>query len=126
MNIWIPDGLKDIPADRLGPRKRFKDSLDEILSIPYDHELVYVTLESKVFGIGMESYTVGSSEFCINYVNEKHLTPLMDNGHYHPTEVVSDKLSAMLLFNQKVALHVTRPVRWDSDHVVLFDDEKYK
>lgn len=123
MNIWIPDGLKDIPADRLGPRKRFKDSLDEILSIPYDHELVYVTLESKVFGIGMESYTVGSSEFCINYVNEKHLTPLMDNGHYHPMEYVSDKISAMLLFHEHLALHVTRPVRWDSDHVVLLDDE---
>lgn len=123
MNIWIPDGLKDVPADRLGPRKRFKDSLDEILSIPYDHELVYVTLESKVFGIGMESYTVGSSEFCINYVNEKRLTPLMDNGHYHPMEYVSDKISAMLLFHEHLALHVTRPVRWDSDHVVLLDDE---
>lgn len=123
MNIWIPDGLKDVPADRLGPRKRFKDSLDEILSIPYDHKLVYVTLESKVFGIGVESYTVGSSEFCINYVNEKHLTPLMDNGHYHPMEYVSDKISAMLLFHEHLALHVTRPVRWDSDHVVLLDDE---
>ena len=84
---------------------------------------MYVTLESKVFGIGMESYTVGSSEFCINYVNEKHLTPLMDNGHYHPMEYVSDKISAMLLFHEHLALHVTRPVRWDSDHVVLLDDE---
>ncbi len=123
MNIWIPDGYKDIPADRLGPRERFKKSLDEILSVPYDKEKVYVCLESKVFGIGMESYTVGSSEFCMNYVSRAGITPLMDNGHYHPTEVVSDKISALLLFHEKIALHITRSVRWDSDHVVLFDDE---
>ncbi len=123
MNIWIPDGYKDIPADRLSPRKRFAQSFDEILSIPYDKSRVFVTLESKVFGIGMESYTVGSAEFCLNYVNTRKITPLMDNGHYHPTEVVSDKISAMLLFNEKLALHITRGVRWDSDHVVLFDDE---
>ncbi len=123
MNIWIPDGYKDIPADRLGPRARFKKSLDEILTIPYDKKKVYVTLESKVFGIGLESYTVGSAEFCSNYVAYKGITPLMDNGHYHPTELVSDKISSMLLFNEKIALHITRPVRWDSDHVVLFDDE---
>ena len=115
MNIWIPDGYKDIPADRLGPRARFKDSLDQILSIPYDRSKVYVCLESKVFGIGLESYTVGSSEFCLNYAAKNGIISLMDNGHYHPTEV--------LLFNEKIALHVTRPVRWDSDHVVLFDDE---
>lgn len=123
MNIWIPDGYKDIPADRIGPRARFKDSLDKILSEPYDKKKVYITLESKVFGIGLESYTVGSGEFCLSYSNYKGITPLMDNGHYHPTEVVSDKISALLLFNEKIALHVTRPVRWDSDHVVLFDDE---
>ncbi len=123
MNIWIPDGYKDIPADRLGPRARFMKSLDEILSIDYDKSKVYVCLESKVFGIGMESYTVGSAEFCVNYVNTRGITPLMDNGHYHPTEVVSDKISSMLLFNEKIALHITRSVRWDSDHVVLFDDE---
>ncbi len=123
MNIWIPDGYKDIPADRLGPRARFKKSLDEILSEPYDPEKVYVTLESKVFGIGLESYTVGSAEFCLSYSTKKGITPLMDNGHYHPTEMVSDKISSLLLFNDKIALHVTRPVRWDSDHVVLFDDE---
>lgn len=123
MNIWIPDGLKDIPGDRLTPRKRFMESLDEILSINYDKDKVLVCLESKVFGIGMESYTVGSSEFTMNYAKTRDILPLMDNGHYHPTEVVSDKLSAMLLFHDKVALHVTRPVRWDSDHVVLFDDE---
>lgn len=123
MNIWIPDGYKDIPADRLGPRMRFKESLDEILSVPFDRKKVYVTLESKVFGIGLESYTVGSAEFCMNYVASKGITPLMDNGHYHPTELVSDKISSMLLFNDKIALHITRGVRWDSDHVVIFDDE---
>ena len=123
MNIWIPDGYKDIPADRVAPRARFKKSLDEILSTPYDKSKVYVTLESKVFGIGLESYTVGSSEFCLSYSTKKGITPLMDNGHYHPTELVSDKISSLLLFNEKIALHVTRNVRWDSDHVVLFDDE---
>lgn len=123
MNIWIPDGFKDIPASRLLPRKRFKESLDEILSIEYDRSKVYVTLESKVFGIGAESYTTGSAEFCLSYSAKNNITPLMDNGHYHPTEMVSDKISALLLFNEKLALHITRPVRWDSDHVVLFDDE---
>ena len=123
MNIWIPDGYKDIPADRLAPRARFKKSLDEILSIPYDKSKVYITLESKVFGIGLESYTVGSAEFALSYVNYKGITPLMDNGHYHPTEVVSDKISSLLLFNEKIALHITRPVRWDSDHVVILSDD---
>lgn len=123
MNIWIPDGYKDIPADRLSPRARFKKSLDEILGTPYNKEKVYVTLESKVFGIGLESYTVGSAEFCLSYSDYKGITPLMDNGHYHPTEVVSDKISSLLLFNEKIALHITRAVRWDSDHVVIFDDE---
>ncbi|MBQ8357144.1 MAG: L-rhamnose isomerase [Clostridia bacterium] len=123
MNIWIPDGYKDTPADRMGPRARFAKSLDEILSIPYDKKKVLVCLESKVFGIGVESYTVGSAEFTMNYVAKNGLVPLMDNGHYHPTEVVSDKLSSMFLFNDKVALHVTRGVRWDSDHVVRLDDE---
>lgn len=123
MNIWIPDGYKDIPSDRLGPRARFKKSLDEILSVPYDKTKVFPCLESKVFGIGLESYTVGSSEFCLTYAAKKGITPLMDNGHYHPTEVVSDKISSVLLFNDTLALHITRPVRWDSDHVVLFDDE---
>lgn len=123
MNVWIPDGYKEIPADRLGPRERFKRSLDEILATPYDKTRVFVTLESKVFGIGLESYTVGSSEFCLSYSAAKGITPLMDNGHYHPTEMVSDKISALLVFNEKIALHVTRAVRWDSDHVVIFDDE---
>lgn len=123
LNIWIPDGYKDIPADRFSPRARFKKSLDEILDTPYDKDKVFVTLESKVFGIGLEAYTVGSAEFCLSYVDSKGITPLMDNGHYHPTEVVSDKISSMLLFHKNLALHITRPMRWDSDHVVLFDDE---
>ena len=123
MNIWIPDGYKDIPADRLAPRARFKASLDEILDTPYDKTKVYVTLESKVFGIGLESYTVGSAEFCLAYSDYKGITPLMDNGHYHPTEAVSDKISSLLLFHDKLALHITRAVRWDSDHVVILDDE---
>lgn len=123
MNIWIPDGFKDIPGDRMGPRARYKDSLDQILSLPYDKTKVFPCVESKVFGIGLESYTAGSAEFCTNYVNYAGITPLMDNGHYHPTEVVSDKISSMLLFHEHLALHITRPVRWDSDHVVLFDDE---
>lgn len=123
MNIWIPDGYKDIPKDRLSPRARFKASLDEILDTPYDKSKVYVTLESKVFGIGLESYTVGSAEFCLSYSAMRGITPLMDNGHYHPTELVSDKIPSLLLFNEKLALHVTRCVRWDSDHVVILDDE---
>ena len=123
MNVWIPDGYKETPVDRFGPRARFAKSMDEILAQPYNKEKVLICLESKVFGIGVESYTVGSAEFTLNYVNQKGLVPLMDNGHYHPTEVVSDKLSAMLLFHKNVALHVTRGVRWDSDHVVRLDDE---
>lgn len=123
VNIWIPDGFKDIPADRTSPRARLKDSLDQILSINYDKSKVYVAVESKVFGIGLESCTVGSHEFYMNYASKNDILCLLDNGHYHPTEVVSDKISSMLLFFDKVALHVTRPVRWDSDHVVLLDDE---
>ena len=123
MNIWIPDGYKDIPADRIAPRARFAKSLDEMLAEPYDRTLVFPCLESKVFGIGLESYTVGSAEFTLSYAAKKGIMPLMDNGHYHPTEMVSDKISSLLLFNEKVALHVTRAVRWDSDHVVRLDDE---
>lgn len=123
VNIWIPDGLKDIPADRHGPRARLKDSLDQILSCRYDHSKVLVAVESKVFGIGMESYTVGSHEFYMNYAAKNDLMCLLDSGHFHPTETISDKISSMLLFYPQVALHVSRPVRWDSDHVVRFDDE---
>lgn len=123
MNIWIPDGLKDVPADRLSPRKRLKAALDEILSYDYDKSKVLVAVESKVFGIGVESYTVGSNEFYQNYAAEKGICCLLDNGHYHPTEVVSDKIPALLAFYDTVALHLTRGVRWDSDHVVRLDGE---
>lgn len=123
MNIWIPDGFKDVPADRLTPRLRLKDSLDEILKEPYDKKKVVIAVESKVFGIGVESYTVGSNEFYQNYAAKNDICCLLDNGHYHPLEYVSDKIPALLAFYDKVALHVTRGVRWDSDHVVLFEDE---
>ena len=122
-NIWIPDGYKEIPADRMGPRQRLKESLDEILSVKYDKKYLIDTVESKVFGIGVEAYTVGSHEFYMNYAAKNDCLCLLDNGHYHPTEMVSDKIPSMLLFADKVALHVTRPMRWDSDHVVIFDDE---
>ena len=122
VNIWIPDGYKDIPADRLSPRLRLKKSLDEMLE-GYDKKWVIPAVESKVFGIGIESYTVGSNEFYQNYAAKAGICCLMDTGHYHPTEVVSDKLPALLAFYDKVALHVSRPVRWDSDHVVILDDE---
>ncbi len=122
-NIWIPDGYKDTPADRLGPRLRLKAALDEILSEKIDSKYLVDTVESKVFGIGVESYTVGSHEFYLNYAATGKAVCLLDNGHYHPTEVVSDKIPSMLAFYDKVALHVTRGVRWDSDHVVTFDDE---
>ena len=125
MNIWTGDGFKDIPADRMGPRVRYRESIDEILSEPYDFTKVKPCIESKVFGIGVEAYTVGSAEFALSYaaMNKDKCIPLMDNGHYHPTEVVSDKIPALLAFFPEIALHVTRPIRWDSDHVVLFDDE---
>ena len=124
MNIWTGDGYKDIPADRLGPRVRYKDSFDQILSESFDKTKVFPCAESKVFGIGVESYTVGSAEWCLKYAASRDdCISLMDNGHYHPTEVVSDKISAVLAYDKHMALHVTRGVRWDSDHVVLFDDE---
>lgn len=122
-NVWIPDGYKDIPADRFGPRKRLKDALDEIFQEKYDKKYLADSVESKVFGIGVESYTVGSHEFYMNYAAKNNLLCLLDTGHFHPTEVVSDKISSMLLFADQLALHVSRPVRWDSDHVVLFDEE---
>ena len=124
MNIWTGDGYKDIPADRMRPRMRYKEAIEEILSEPFDRSKVKPCVESKVFGIGVESYTAGSAEFTLSFAaTHEGCLPLMDNGHYHPTEVVSDKISALLCFFPEIALHVTRPVRWDSDHVVLFDDE---
>lgn len=122
MNIWIPDGYKDVPADRMGPRLRLKESLDEML-VSYDKKWVIPAVESKVFGIGLESYTVGNSEFYQNYAAAKGICCLLDSGHYHPTESIADKIPSLLCFYPKVALHISRPVRWDSDHVVIFDDE---
>ena len=124
MNIWIGDGYKDVPADRMGPRMRYKDSIEQILSEPYDRDKVKPCVESKVFGIGVEAFTAGSAEFALSFAaTHEGCLPLMDNGHYHPTEMVSDKIPALLCFFDEIALHVTRPIRWDSDHVVLFDDE---
>ncbi len=122
VNIWIPDGYKDIPTDRLSPRLRLIDSLDTILE-NYDKKWVIPAVESKVFGIGIESYTVGSNEFYQNYASKRNICCLLDTGHYHPTEMVSDKIPSLLAFYDTVALHVSRPVRWDSDHVVILDDE---
>ncbi|MEK4566686.1 L-rhamnose isomerase [Alkalihalobacillus sp. FSL R5-0424] len=123
VNIWVPDGYKDTPSDRLTPRKRLKESLDEIFSEEYDESLVLDAVESKLFGIGSEAYVVGSHEFYLSYAQQNNKLCLLDSGHFHPTETISNKLSSLLLFNEKVALHVSRPVRWDSDHVVTFDDE---
>lgn len=123
-NVWIPDGYKEVPADRLGPRMRLKESLDEIFSVKYDKKYLVDSVESKVFGIGVESYTVGSHEFYMNYAAKSDgVMCLLDNGHFHPTEVCSDKIPSLLLFSENIALHITRGVRWDSDHVVAFDDE---
>ncbi|SER10661.1 L-rhamnose isomerase [Gracilibacillus ureilyticus] len=122
-NIWIPDGYKDIPSDRLTPRMRLKDSLDEIFAANVDESLNIDAVESKLFGIGSEAYVVGSHEFYMGYAMQNNKLCLLDTGHYHPTEMVSNKISALLLFNDKLALHVSRPVRWDSDHVVILDDE---
>lgn len=122
-NIWIPDGYKDIPSDRLTPRIRLKESLDKIYAVETDEHYNLDAVESKVFGIGSESYVVGSHEFYLGYSLKNNKLCLMDTGHYHPTETVSNKISSMLLFSDKLALHVSRPVRWDSDHVVILDDE---
>ena len=124
MNIWTGDGFKDVPADRMGPRMRYKESIEEILSEPYDRSLVKPCVESKVFGIGVEAFTAGSAEFSLSFAaTHEGCMPLMDNGHYHPTEVVSDKIPALLCFFPEFALHITRGIRWDSDHVLLLDDE---
>ncbi len=122
-NFWMPDGFKDIPADRLAPRERMADSLDQIFATKIDPKLNVDSVEAKLFGIGLESYTVGSHEFYMGYAvsRQTHLT--LDSGHFHPTEVISDKISSVLMFCPGLVLHVSRPVRWDSDHVVLLDDE---
>ena len=126
INHWTPDGDKEFPVDTLGPRLRLKDSYDQIFEATKDVKGVMDGIESKVFGIGLESYTVGSHEFCMGYVMSKqtdHIIMTLDTGHYHPTEMVSAKLGAVYAFADHVLLHVSRPIRWDSDHVVAFDDE---
>jgi len=122
-NLWIPDGYKDIPADRKAPRSRLRESLDEIYAQPMNKSHVLDAVESKLFGIGSESYVVGSHEFYLGYALSKKLLLTLDTGHYHPTEVVSDKLSAVLEFVDEVLLHISRGIRWDSDHVVILSDE---
>jgi len=123
MDIWIPDGSKDQPFDRFGPRWRLVEALDEILVAPLPREIHRDAVEGKLFGIGAESYTVGSHEFYLGYATSRKIMLCLDTGHFHPTEVVSDKLSAVLPFVDGVLLHISRSVRWDSDHVVLLDDE---
>lgn len=123
MNTWLPDGMKDIPADRLGYRKRMKASLDEIYETKYDRRHMIDALESKLFGIGVESYTVGSHEFILGYCLKNNITVCYDMGHFHLSESIADKLSATLLYADQILLHVSRPVRWDSDHVVILNDD---
>lgn len=123
MNIWIPDGMKDQPVDRLSPRARLQDSLDKALAEKIDTAFHKDAVESKLFGIGAEAYTVGSNEFYLAYAATRGTALCLDAGHFHPTEVISDKISACSLYVNDLQLHVTRPVRWDSDHVVSFDDE---
>lgn len=122
-NFWMPDGYKNIPADRYGARLRMKESYDEIFKEKIDTKLNKDAIESKVFGIGAESFTVGSGEFCLGYAAQNNKLVTLDTGHFHPTEVVSDKISSAMLFVDEILLHVSRPVRWDSDHAVIFDDE---
>ena len=123
MNIWVPDGMKDLTVDRFGPRQRLMNSLDEIIKEKLDPSQHIDSVESKLFGIGAESYTVGSNEFCLGYAASRQTALTLDAGHFHPTEVISDKISTAMLYVPRLLLHVSRPVRWDSDHVVILDDE---
>ena len=122
-NIWIPDGSKDIPVDRITHRRLLMESLDEIFSIEYPKEYLKDSIESKLFGIGSEAMVVGSAEFYIGYGIKNNKLITLDNGHYHPTEQVADKISSLLLYVDELMLHMTRGVRWDSDHVVIYNDE---
>ena len=122
-NIWVPDGSKDVPVDRYSPRLRLKQSLDEIFAERIDPAANLDAVESKLFGIGSESYVVGSHEFYMGYAMKNGVAVCLDAGHFHPTEVISNKISSLLLFSNEMLLHVSRPVRWDSDHVVILDDE---
>ncbi|GKS54031.1 MULTISPECIES: L-rhamnose isomerase [Enterococcus] len=122
-NFWMPDGMKDNPIDRLSPRQRLMESLDEIFSEELNEEYTQDAVESKLFGLGAEAYTVGSHEFYMGYGLTRNKLICLDAGHFHPTEVISNKLSSLALFSKGIMLHVSRPVRWDSDHVVIMDDE---
>ena len=124
-NYWIPDGFKDIPVDRMGARARLVDSLDQIFAGDVDMKHNLNAVESKVFGIGAESCTIGSHEFYMGYAMKNNMLLTLDAGHYHPTEVISDKISSVLLYLDDILLHVSRPVRWDSDHVVILDDDNW-
>ena len=120
-NVWIPDGYKDTPVDRLAPRQRLNDALDTVFAKPLEHNLDAV--ECKLFGLGSESYVVGSHEFYLGYATKNQTLLCLDAGHFHPTEMISDKISSVLLYVPELLLHVSRPVRWDSDHVVTLSDE---
>ena len=122
-NHWVPDGFKDIPVDRMAARERLADSFDQIFAKPIDKKYNLDGVESKVFGIGAESCTIGSHEFYMGCALKHDVMLTLDAGHYHPTEVISDKISSAMLYMNDILLHVSRPVRWDSDHVVIFDDE---
>ncbi|MDR3173669.1 MAG: L-rhamnose isomerase [Treponema sp.] len=123
-NIWIPDGSKDLPADRLSPRLRLRDALDEILALPLDPKTITDTVEAKLFGIGSEAYVVGSHEFYLAYATAKQIRLCLDMGHFHPTETIADKISAALLFVPGLLIHFSRGVRWDSDHVAIYSDDQ--
>lgn len=123
MNTWIPDGFKDIAVDRAAARRRLIESLDTVFAEKISKDHMRDAVESKLFGIGVESCTVGSNEFYMGYALKNNLLLCLDSGHFHPTEVISDKISSALLFLDEILLHVSRPVRWDSDHVVIYDDE---
>ncbi|EOI53052.1 L-rhamnose isomerase [Enterococcus gilvus] len=122
-NFWVPDGYKDNPIDRYTPRKRLMESLDAIFEEDFNPEYTLDAVESKLFGLGAEAYTVGSHEFYMGYGLTRNKLICLDAGHFHPTEVISNKLSSLALFGEGLLLHVSRPVRWDSDHVVIMDDE---
>jgi L-rhamnose isomerase len=122
-NVWVPDGFKDIPVDRLAPRRRLRESLDEIFAEPLDRRHNLDSVEGKLFGIGSESYVVGSHEFYLGYAIANKKLLCIDSGHYHPTESVADKLTAVLEFVEEILLHVSRGVRWDSDHVPIVSDD---
>ncbi len=122
-NTWVPDGAKDNTVDKMGYRRILKESLDEIFSVEYPKEYLRDAVETKLFGIGSESFVVGSHEFYMNYANQNDKMVCLDLGHFHPTEQISDKISSMMLFHDEMLLHVSRPVRWDSDHVVILNDD---